>query len=377
MREDIRRMRVQHPGWGPDTLLIELERLTDWRKEQCPSRSRVAAFLKQEGLTRRYQKHTQLPQPDRQQPREPHQEWEMDAQGPVKVEGLGKTSTINIVDVASRLKVESYPCVGTSKPGAADFILALRRAFLNFGLPQRLSLDRDAAFIQNTSTSPFPMPIHLWLIALGIDVVFTRKRRPTDHAIVERHHQTMEAQVLKGQHWASPESLWQAFDERRQVLNDMFPTRALGGRAPIEVFPAAKHSGRLYRPEWETELLSIERVYEYLAEGRWFRRIGDNGHFHIGGQMYYIGNRYARREVELLFDPEEAAFICRPEGIEDPIIMPARGLTKADLMGNLADLLHLPSYQLALPFTRENRLRLNLVQCWGDTTFRDNRGTIK
>ena len=40
------------------------------------------------------------------------------------------------------------------------------------------------------------MPIHLWLIALGVHVVFTRKRRPTDHAIVERHHQTMEGQVL-------------------------------------------------------------------------------------------------------------------------------------------------------------------------------------
>jgi len=377
MREDVRQMRVQHRGWGPDTLLIELERLTDWRKEQLPSRSRVAAFLNQEGLTRRYQKHTQLPQPEREIPKAPHQEWEMDAQGPVKVEGLGKTSTINIIDVASRLKVESYPCVGTSKPGAVDFILALRRAFLNYGLPHHLSLDRDAAFFQNTSTSPFPMPIHLWLIALGVHVVFTRKRRPTDHAIVERHHQTMEDQVLRGQGWSSQETLWQGFDERRQVLNDHFPTRPLDGRAPIEVFPEATSSERPYRPEWEEELLSPDRVYRYLAQGRWFRSTGNNGRFQLGGHWYYIGSRYRNREVEITFDAKEVAFICQPAGSEEVVRVPALGLTRRDLMGDISDILRLPAYQLALPFTRRDRQQLELVEFLTDTTFRDNAGTTK
>lgn len=377
MREIVREWREGQPGWGPDTLLSELERRSHWRKGQLPSRSRIAAFLKQEGLTRRYQKHTALPQPEGGKPQRPHEEWEMDAQGPVSVRGLSKTSTINVIDVASRLKVESYPCVGTTKPGVADFMLALRRAFLQHGLPERISLDHDAAFFQNTSTSPYPMPIHLWLIALGVDVAFIRKGRPTDHAIIERHHQTMEAQALRGPRYSTLEALWRKLDERRTVLNRWLPTHIFGRRAPLTAFPDAQYSGRAYRPEWEEELLSPDRVYRYLAQGRWFRSTGNNGRFQLGGHWYYIGTRYRSREVEITFDAEEVAFICQPAGSEEVVLVPALGLTRRELMGDLADILRLPAYQLALPFTRTDKQRLELAQFQTDTTFRDNGGTIK
>jgi hypothetical protein len=67
------------------------------------------------------------------------------------------------------------------------------RAFLTYGLPLRLSLDHDTVFFDNTTPSPFPTRLHLWLLALNIEVVFTGVRRPTDHASIERTHQTMTA----------------------------------------------------------------------------------------------------------------------------------------------------------------------------------------
>lgn len=294
----------------------------------------------------------------------------MDAQGFVRVKGIGKVSTINIIDIKSRIKVESCP-QHTRKPGQVGFMLALRRAFLQFGLPKRISLDHDAAFFQNTSTSPFPMPIHLWLIALGVEVIFIRPRRPTDHAIIERHHQTIDNQALKGTVCSSTEVLWQKMDERREALNYRLPTRALNGQAPLEAFPDAIWSGRPYRPEWEADLLSMERVYCYLAEGRWFRRVFKNGHMHIGSHRYYIGNKYAIREAEITFDPEHAAFVCYIQGFEDPVMAKPKGLTKQALMGDLAEFLNLPAYQLALPFSIEDRHRLELAKLVGDTTFPD------
>jgi len=372
MRETVRAWREAQPGWGPDTLLSELERHSHWYQEQLPSRSRIAAFLKQEGLTRRYHKHTELPQPEGGRPQRPHEEWEMDAQGAVSVNGLSKTSTINVIDVVSRLKVESCPCVGTGKPGAADFMLALRRAFLQHGLPERISLDHDASFFQNTSTSPYPMPIHLWLIALGVNVAFIHKSPPAEHSIIERHHQTMEAQALRGPNYSTPEVLWRKLDERRMVLNRWRPTRALGDRAPLAAYPDAQHSGRVYRPEWEEELLSPDRVYRYLAQGRWFRSTGNNGRFLLGGQWYYIGTRHRNREVEITFDAEEVVFICQPAGSEEVVRVPALGLTTRELMGGFADFLRLPAYQLALPFTKEDRQRLELARFLSDTSFRDN-----
>jgi transposase InsO family protein len=162
----------------------------------------------------------------------------------------------------------------------------LRRAFLTTGLPRRITFDHGTVFYDNTSPSPFPTRLHLWLLALGIDVCFTRKRCPTDHAKIERTHQTMTLQALLGQHWQDPAALWAGLDARRAMLNQHIPSGVLQGQAPLQAYPEAAHSGRSYRPEWEDEMLDLARVFAYLATCRWFRRIRANGRLDLGGYDY-------------------------------------------------------------------------------------------
>ena len=88
-------------------------------------------------------------------------EWQMDAQGIMRVEGVGKVSLISIVDVVSRLKAESYPSLETTNPALPDYQLSLRRAFLTYGLPETLTLDHGTVFYDNTTPSPFPTRLHL------------------------------------------------------------------------------------------------------------------------------------------------------------------------------------------------------------------------
>ena len=99
LAQTIRALREAHPGWGPESLLVELKEDPYWKHQPLASRSRIAAFLKEAGLTRRYQHHVELPQPPLQEATTPHQQWQMDAQGPQRVNGLGQTSLINVVDV--------------------------------------------------------------------------------------------------------------------------------------------------------------------------------------------------------------------------------------------------------------------------------------
>src|SRR5256886_15423404 len=109
----------------------------------------------------------------------------MDAQGIKRVEGLGQVSLISVVDVVSRLKVESFPGMETTNPGLPDYQLTLRRAFLTYGLPETLTLDHGNVFYDNTTPSPLPKRLHVWLLALGIHARVTGTRCPTDHAILE------------------------------------------------------------------------------------------------------------------------------------------------------------------------------------------------
>ena len=368
LREAIQTMRQSHPGWGPKTLLMELGQDPYWGKQNLPSRPQLAAFLRQEGLVRKYERRIDLPQPERQEPGKPHQEWQMDAQGSLRVNGLrGRTSIIHVIDVCSRLKIESCPRTSCWKPNTDDYFLALRKAFLQFGLPERISLDHDTVFIDNTYASPYPTRIHLWLIALGIEVVFTRKRRPTDHAQVERSHQTMTAQVIQGQTWFSEQHLWAGLDRRRYHLNHDFPLHVLGERVPLQAYPQAVFSGRSYRPEWEERLLSLDRVYQYLAQGRWIRT-NNQGKMRIGGYEYYRRPDWTRQQIEFTFDPKTITFKLQPEEGGDPISIKPKGLTKAVLMGDLSLLLELPAYQLAFPFTPAERHRVSLAQFLTGTT---------
>lgn len=256
VRAAVLQLRQAHSGWGAQTLCLELEADARFQgRGVIPCRSGVAAFLKHHGLTRKYERRSALPQPPVSAPQRAHEEWEMDAKGVMQVLPAGKVSLINICDVFSTLKVDSYPCLHKTKPAALDYQLALRRAFLTYGLPQRFALDHDSVYYDNTSHSPYPTPLHLWLIGLGVEVTFGDKGQPIDQATVERSHQTLTQQALTGQRLADGAAIQAALDDRLAFLAQRYPSRSLGGQPPLLTHPEAVHSGRVYRPEWELDLL--------------------------------------------------------------------------------------------------------------------------
>ncbi len=370
VREAIRRLRKEHPGWGPETLRVEL--MTDPQLEDLgpvPCRSQIAAFLKQEGLTRKYERHSELPQSAADAPQQPHEEWEIDAKGVMQVSSAGRVSLINICDVFTTLKVDSYPCMHTPKPKMLDYQLLLRRTFLKWGLPERLALDHDSVFYDNTSASPYPTPFHLWLIALDIQVIFGRKGRPTDQALVERSHQLLTQQALAGQNLPDAVAIQQALDDRLDFLAYRFPSRSLNHQPPLVAHPQASHSERPYHPQWEWDLLDLRRVYDYLAQGRWFRQVSSQGQFSLGNYRYGIGTIFARQQIEITFDLETQIFLCHSEDASHSVRLPALGLTKQDMMGDLGPLVALPAYQLPLPFSFDEWRTLHLCQYLTGTTL--------
>jgi hypothetical protein len=286
------------------------------------------------------------------EPERAHEEWEVDAQGVILVPDLGSVSIININDLFSRLKVDSFPCLDTSHPNTLDYQLVMRRAFLHYGLPERVSLDHDSVFYDNASASPYPTTLHLWLIALDIDVCFIKRRPPAEHSVIERAHQTVNQQAIVGQTFTDGSALQQSLSDRLDFLNLRFPSRSLGGQPPLVACPQAEHSGRPYRLEWEEDMLDMLRVYEYLAQGRWFRRTSSQGQFSLGTYRYNVGKGLSNQTLEITFDAQTREWVCLSEDGSQNIRLAAQGLTKAALMGELSPLVALPAHQLALPFSR-------------------------
>ncbi len=226
----------------------------------------------------------------------------------------------------------------------------MRRAFVRYGLPEQVSLDHDSAFYDNKSASPFPSGIHLWLIGLGVQVRFINKRPPLEHSRIERHHQTMAWQAFDGQTFADVTALQHSLQARMLFLNQEYPTRALNGQPPFQAFPQARHSSRHYSYATEEQILDMQRVYDYLQNGRWFRQISSVGMFSLGGYTYNATTHFAEQTLEITFDGATRKLICLPETGTASFRLAVQGLTKVALMGNGLALPGYIPYQLALPF---------------------------
>jgi len=302
MKETILELREKHPGWGAQTLRLEIAKDERFAGLRLPSRARIAAYLKEQKKVHKYERHQDLPEPKSEPVKRPHQEWEMDAQGVTTVAGIGKVSFINLLDVCSHVSIDSHACPNSSHPKSQEYQRVLRRAFIRYGLPEQISLDHDSAFYDNKSASPFPSVIHLWLLALGVQVRFIHKRPPLEHARIERHHQTIARQSFEGQTFADTTALQRSLQARMLVLNQEYPTRALDGQPPFQAFPQARHSGRSYALDAEEQLLDMQRIYDYLQDGHWFRKVSSVGIFSLGGQAYKASTRFAAQTLEITFE---------------------------------------------------------------------------
>jgi len=369
LREAIHEMRRAHEGWGPQTILTELAKTPAWAGQPLPSRSRIAAYLRQADFTRPYAHHTELAAPDLPPPAAAHQVWELDAQGVVQVAALGVVSVINIVDPVSRMRVESYPCVHSRKPATADYQLACRRAFLTYGRPQVLSLDHDSVFYDNACASPFPSRFHLWLIGLGVQVAFIAQPPPAAHACIERMHTLVYQQALAGQTFPDAAACQQALDARREFLNQDYPSRSLGGQPPLTAYPTARHSGRPYDPYQEAALWDDQRVTTYLARHHWFRTVSTQGQFSLGAHTYGLGPDWANQSIEVTFAADTQQFCCRAADGQRTVQVPAQGLTATELMGEAAAWTQLPTYQRQLSLSPETRREAALYQAMTGTTL--------
>lgn len=366
--DEVLHLREAHPGWGPLTILVEMSKAVRWQGLPLPSRARIAAYLKQKAKVRKYERHHDLPQPAAVTVNRPHQEWEVDAQGQIAISGVESASIINIVDVFSHVKIDSLPCLRTTHANTQDYQLILRRAFVHYGLPEQVSLDHDSVFYDNQTASPFPTLLHLWLTGLDIEVRFICKAPPLEHARIERHHQTVTQQALVGQSFGNGVQLQKALTARILFLNTEYPSASLSRRPPLSFCPQAKQSPRPYRLEWERECLQMQRVYDYLAKGRWLRLTSSVGMFSLGSQRYNAGSQFARQTLDITFDAQTHEFVCLPEK-GSPFRRNIKGLSQQALMGELDPLTTIPNYQLALPWSRQAWREGILCLMIGDTTL--------
>lgn len=345
-------MKDKKPGWGPARVLVELGSGRWGFHKALPSRSAIARYLNTQGYTRSYETHGGVAPVVCDPSSAPHDLWEMDAQGPQAVKGVGFVSLINLKDTYSGSYVMSFPVVvkhQRSQPATEAYQLSLRFSFSQWGLPKQVQVDHDSVFFDNTSPSPYPTRLHLWLIALGINLCYSRIYRPTDQARVERAHQTLSAHTMQQQGFRSWNHLFDHLQQERKTLNEEFPSQSLGDKAPLEAYPQARHSTRAYFPQKENELIDLDKIYQFLQTGRWFRKTSKDKTLSLGGNIYYLKYAKPREQIKIEFDAHSKYLLFYDDKERVVDLAPIKGIDKHILMGCLCPEKLLPDFQLTIP----------------------------
>ena len=333
--DKIRELRKENEGWGAVTILVELEEEYSYSKSSLPSVSSVNRLLKKEGFIKPFEPSGIFPVKPCKAPKEVHEMWEMDAQGAIEVQGIGHHAIINMKDGRSKKYCMAFPVAVknvNSQPATRHYKWGFRLAFTESGLPCRIQVDKDSVFIENSSRSPFPSRIHLWLIALGVELCFIDRPPPAKQAMVERSHQTIEKQVIKGKTYQTWQQLFQYCNKRRKRLNEKFPSRSLGKRAPLQAFAQAAHCGRHYSVDKEHELLDLKRIYAFLAKGKWYRLVSFGKMVSLGGKRYYLKNAKPKRQIQISFCEKSNMLIFRNDKELELAQLPLKGISVSELM---------------------------------------------
>ena len=137
----------------------------------------------------------------------------------------------------------------------------------------------------------------------------------------------------------------------------------MDNQPPLLAYPQARYTQTSYRPEQELDLLDLQPVYDYLAQGRWFRLVSRSGTFSLGGQVYFISTKLASQQIEISFDKTDLHLVSRLADQQIFARLPLHRISKDMLRGSFAHQFDLPHFQLALPldFSALRQLRLCAV----------------
>jgi transposase InsO family protein len=209
----------------------------------------------------------------------------------------------------------------------AQIQATLRDIFERWGLPQRLRVDNGAPW---ATWADLPPAFSLWLIGLGIEMIWNHRHCPKENAKVERCNGLISS-------WGDPGSsanatTWQAHLEQMATLQrERYPTQS--GQTRLEAYPALAQVLRPYRAAAEARQFDLERVKAYLAQGRWPRVVSKIGQITFYGKPYRVSRQRAGEQVWLRFEPQTSEWVVSSKEGRELIRHAAAQITTGRICG--------------------------------------------
>lgn len=190
-----------------------------------------------------------------------------------------------------------FPHSKFSKVPLREVQAYLIELFSQRGLPQWIKVDNGLPF---GSSKQDTIPIlAMWVMSLGVKVIWNRPRQPQDNAKVERS-QGILARWSETDRSLNPSMLKAQLQKAITCHNQYYPVSRLRNKTRIQAFPQLlQHTGRAYQPE----KASIQSILDLLARQSWERRVSKKGQINLFNHRFLIGAPYKHQWVNIHLNP--------------------------------------------------------------------------
>lgn len=226
-------LRRRYPTWGGKKILAVLgEREPTWA---WPAVSTGNDILKRAGLVTARRRRRPIAHPGYHPPAvtAPNAVWTADFKGQFRTTDTRLCYPLTVCDAWSRFLIR---CHGLLAPTTGDTIAVFRRAFREYGMPERIRTDNG---------EPFAAPslgrlsrLSVWWIRLGICPELIAPASPQQNGAHERMHRTLKAETTRppAPHLAAQQQRFRLF---RRRYNAERPHEALGQRPPARLYTSS------------------------------------------------------------------------------------------------------------------------------------------
>jgi transposase InsO family protein len=181
--------------------------------------------------------------------------WQMDFKGWVRLEDGVRCHPLTIVDDHSRY----VPCLkACSDQKQLTVQTHLTATFQRYGLPNAFFVDNGTPW--GDGSGHHWTRLRVWLLKLGVEVIYSRPYHPQGRGKNERFHRTLKAEVFAFEWFKNIDRVQRAFDAWRSVYNYERPHEALGQSVPADRYRPSIRSMPCKLPDVEYDEGEIVRM---------------------------------------------------------------------------------------------------------------------
>jgi len=193
---------------------------------------------------------------------------------------------------------------------AETLLETLASAIEAYGLPQRITLDRDPRSVGAPAGSDFPSALLRFGRALGIQMQVCPPHHPQANGFVERYHRTYQEECLSLERPHTLEQARIATEAFVKHYNKERPNQARSceNRPPLTAFPSLP---TLPRPPLQVEVDGwLKEVDGFHVE----RKVDAHGNVHLDLRSYYVGAHQSGQRVTLEIQAASHSLLVWQEG---------------------------------------------------------------